>query len=61
MLRRDFMNFWNPWPGGGPWDLPAGRMAEFNSFLRGSVVIVARRDGAVENVPVKSQVSARSG
>jgi hypothetical protein len=60
MLGRDFMNFWDPWPGGGPWDLPAGRIAEFNRFLRGSVVIVARRDGAVENAPVKSQVSARS-
>jgi hypothetical protein len=60
MLGRDFMNFWDPWPGGGPWDLPAGRIAEFNRFLRGSVEIVARRNGAVENVPLKSEVFARS-
>ncbi len=46
----DFRKFWDL-PRGGPWDLPAGRIAEFNSFLRGSVVIVAKRDGTVENVP----------
>ena len=43
MLGRDFMNFWDS-QRGGPWDLPAGRIAEFNRFLRGSVEIVARRD-----------------
>ena len=59
MLGRDFMNFWDS-QRGGPWDLPAGRIAEFNRFLRGSVEIVARRNGAVENVPVKSAVFARS-
>ena len=49
MLGRDFMNFWAS-QRGGPWDLPAGRIAEFNRFLRGSVEIVARRDGAAESV-----------
>jgi hypothetical protein len=44
MLGRDFMKFWES-QRGGPWDLPAGRIAEFNRFLRGSVEIVARRDG----------------
>jgi hypothetical protein len=43
MLGRDFMNFRDS-QRGGPWDLPAGRIAEFNRFLRGSVEIVARRD-----------------
>jgi hypothetical protein len=47
MLGRDFMNFWKS-QRGDPWDLPAGRIAEFNRFLRGSVEIVARRDGAAE-------------
>ncbi len=59
MLGRDFMTFWGS-QRGGPWELPAGRIAEFNRFLRGSVEIVARRNGAVENVPVKSAVFARS-
>ena len=59
MLGRDFMNFWGS-QRGGSWHLPAGRIAEFNRFLRGSVEIVARRNGAVENVPVKSAVFARS-
>jgi hypothetical protein len=59
MFGVDFGKFWDL-PRGGPWDLPAGRIAEFNSLLRGSVVIVARRDGPVENEPEKSQVSARS-
>jgi hypothetical protein len=59
MFGGDFMKF-RDGPHGSPWDLPAGRIAEFNRFLRGSVVIVVRRDGAVENAPVKSQVSARS-
>ena len=49
MLGGDFMNFWGS-QRGGPWDLPAGRIAEFNRFLRGSVEIVARRDGAATNV-----------
>ena len=43
MLGRDFMTFWGS-QRGGPWELPAGRIAEFNRFLRGSVEIVARRD-----------------
>jgi hypothetical protein len=59
MLGRDFMNFWDQ-QRGGPWNLPAGRIAEFNRSLRGSVEIVARRNGAVENVHVKSEVFARS-
>jgi hypothetical protein len=42
MLGRDFMKFWES-QRGGPWHLPAGRIAEFNRFLRGSVEIVARR------------------
>jgi hypothetical protein len=29
MLGRDFMNFWKS-QRGGPWELPAGRIAEFN-------------------------------
>jgi hypothetical protein len=57
MLGGDFLNFWNRGHG-GPWDLPADRIAEFNCFLRGSVDVVARRDGAVENVTMKLQSSA---
>jgi hypothetical protein len=49
MLGRDFMNFWAS-QRGGPWHLPAGRIAEFNRFLRGSVEIVARRNDAATNV-----------
>jgi hypothetical protein len=45
---------------GGPWDVPTKRIPEINRFLRGSVVIVARRDGDVENVAMASGVSARS-
>ena len=59
MFGGDFGKFWDL-PRGSPWDLPAGRIAEFNSLLRGSVEIVARRDGAVENDSVKSHVSVRS-
>jgi hypothetical protein len=59
MFGGDFGKFWEL-PRGGPWDLPAGRIAEFNSFLRRSVEIVARWDGAVDKMPVKSQVSVRS-
>jgi hypothetical protein len=47
MIGRDFMKFWDQ-RRGGPWNLPAGRIAEFNRFLRGSVEILARRDGAAE-------------
>jgi len=50
MPGRDFMKFWKS-QHGGPWQLPAGRIAEFNRFLRGSVEIVARRDGAAEITP----------
>lgn len=49
MLGRDFMKFWES-QRGGPWYLPAHRIAEFNRFLRGSVEIVARRDGGAEIV-----------
>jgi hypothetical protein len=59
MLGRDFMNFWKS-QRGGPWDLPAGRIAEFNRFLRGSVEIVARRDGAAENVRSAGPAAGRS-
>jgi hypothetical protein len=59
MLGRDFMNFWKS-QRGGPWDLPAGRIAEFNRFLRGSVEIVARRDGAAENVRSAGPTAGRS-
>jgi hypothetical protein len=56
MLGRDFMSFWSS-RRGGPWNLPAGRIAEFNRFVRGSIDIVARRDGVGENVrAVKLQV-----
>jgi hypothetical protein len=54
MVFGDFRKFWDL-PRGGPWDLPAGRIAEFNRLLNGSVVIVARRDDAVQ-----TQASARS-
>ena len=50
MLGRDFMNFWKS-QRGGPWELPAGRIAEFNRFLRGSVEIVAQRYDAAEIKP----------
>jgi hypothetical protein len=50
MLGRDFMKFWES-QRGGPWHLPAERIAEFNRFLRGSVEIVARRDDAAEIKP----------
>jgi hypothetical protein len=59
MLGGDFMNFWKP-QRGGPWELPAGRIAEFNRFLRGSVEIVARRDGAAENVRSAGPTAGRS-
>jgi hypothetical protein len=51
MLGRDFMKFCDSQLG-DPWHLPASRIAEFNRFLRGSVEIVARRDGDVENVRI---------
>jgi hypothetical protein len=59
ILGRDFLNFWDRGHR-GPWDLPAGRIAEFNGFLRGSVDVVARRNGALEDAPVKSDVSSRT-
>ncbi|MCK1515312.1 hypothetical protein IVB22_22720 [Bradyrhizobium sp. 190] len=59
MLGRDFMNFWKS-QRGGPWDLPAGRIAEFNRFLRGTIEIVARRDGAAENVRSAGPTAGRS-
>jgi hypothetical protein len=51
---RDFLSFWERGHG-GPWDLPAGRIAEFNSFLRGSVNVVAKRNDAVEDAPVQAR------
>jgi hypothetical protein len=59
MLGGDFMNFWKS-QCGGPWHLPAERIAEFNRFLRGSVKIVARRDGAVENARSAGPIAGRS-
>jgi len=50
MLGRDFMKFWES-QRGGPWHLPAERIAEFNRFLRGSVEIVAQRYDAAEIKP----------
>ena len=50
MLGGDFTNFWKP-QRSGRWELPAGRIAEFNRFLRGSVEIAARRDGVAEIKP----------
>jgi hypothetical protein len=38
----------------GPFEVAAGRIAEFNRFLRGSVEVVARRDA------MQTQVAARS-
>jgi hypothetical protein len=50
MLGRDFMKFWES-QRGGPWHLPAERIAEFNRFLRGSLEIVAQRYDAAEIKP----------
>jgi hypothetical protein len=50
MLGRDFMKFWES-QRGGPWHLPAERIAEINRFLRGSVEIVAQRYDAAEIKP----------
>lgn len=58
MLGRDFMNFWKS-QRGGPWELPAERIAEFNRFLRGSVEIVARRDGAAVPAPCRHSRGAK--
>jgi hypothetical protein len=59
MFGDNFGKFWNL-PHGSPWDLPATRIPEFNGLLRGSVAVVAKRDDAVENVPVKAEAPARS-
>jgi hypothetical protein len=56
---RDVMDLWDL-RHGGPYQLKAEQIAEFNSLLHGSVVIVAKRDDAIENVSVKSEVSAQS-
>jgi hypothetical protein len=56
---REVMDLWDL-RHGGPYQLKAEQIAEFNSLLRGSVVIVAKRDDTVENVSVKSEVSAQS-
>ena len=50
ILGGDFMKFWKS-QRGGPWELPAARIAEFNRFLRGSVEIIARRGSAAEIQP----------
>jgi hypothetical protein len=56
---RDVMDLWDL-RHGGPYQLKAEQIAEFNSLLNGSVVIVARRDDTVENVSVESEVSVQS-
>jgi hypothetical protein len=58
MFGRDVMDLWDL-RHGGPWELKAERIPEFNRLLHGSVVVIARRDGAAENDPAGSQVSAR--
>jgi hypothetical protein len=35
-------------PSGGPWHIPAERIAELNKHLRGSIEIVARRSQPLE-------------
>jgi hypothetical protein len=59
MLGRDFMNFWGS-QRGGPWHLPAERIAEFNRFLRGSVEIVARRDDPLPSKSLSDPTAGRS-
>jgi hypothetical protein len=59
MAGRHAMNFFDL-RHAGPWDIPAGRIAEFNSFLHGLIVVVARRDGAVEDTTMKLRASART-
>jgi hypothetical protein len=59
MFGGHFGKFWDL-PHRSPWDLPAGRIPEFNGLLRGSVAIVAKRGDAVENVPVEAAASVRS-
>jgi hypothetical protein len=46
---RDVMDLWDL-RHGGPYQLKAERIPEFNSLLCGSVVIVARRDSAAEAI-----------
>ena len=46
---RDVMDLWDL-RHGGPYQLNAERIPEFNSLLRGSIMIVARRDGVVEAI-----------
>jgi hypothetical protein len=60
MAGRHAMNFFDL-RHGGPREIPAGRIAEFNGFLHGSIVVVARHDGAIENMTMKPQSSARTG
>jgi hypothetical protein len=43
MFGRDVMDLWDL-RHGGPWELKAERIPEFNKLLRGSVVVIARRD-----------------
>jgi hypothetical protein len=47
---RDVMDLWDL-RHGGPYQLTAERIAEFNSLLHRSVVIVARRDSIGEAIP----------
>ena len=45
MFGRDARNFLDM-SHGEPWDVKAGRLPELNSFLRGSVAILAKQDAA---------------
>jgi hypothetical protein len=45
VLGRAFVPFIGDLQHGGPWHVPSDRVPELNGILRGSVVIVARRDG----------------
>jgi|GEM_PF-692363 len=45
VLGRAFVPFMGDLQDGGPWHVPGERVPELNRILRGSVVIVARRDG----------------
>jgi hypothetical protein len=59
LARRDVMDLLDL-RHGGPWEVKAEHIAELNRVLHGSVVIVAKRDGAIEDGPAKPQLSARS-
>jgi hypothetical protein len=44
VLGRNAMHLMDDFRHPGPWHIPSDRIAELNCNLRGSVVIVARRD-----------------